>query len=213
MSFFVTLDLSRKIVIINSMKKLLIAIFLSMFLNPVSAESVKPVQLDVRDYDAIEIPAGSFFGVESAQEISTQYCQNGYKVRFIATNDFYIDDTKVVPESTAFVGYVEDVHDPIVGTNASFKVKITKMILPDGFEIPVKGYIYSSNSNMIGGEMTPPAAWVKIPHYQWNIGNNTTLQVRPGRERKQGAHAVILSGEDRIIVLTEPLQITHTLTD
>ena len=195
------------------MKKLFLAIILSIFLNPALADTIQPVQLDVRDYNAIKIPAGSFFGVESAQEISTQYCQNGYKVRFIASNDFYIDDTKVVPENTTFIGYVEDVHDPIIGTNGSFKVRITKMILSDGFEIPVKGYIYSSNENTIGGEMSAPAQWRKMPHYQWNIGDKTTLQVRPGRMRSLGTHAVILSGEDRIIVLTEPLSVTHTLSD
>ncbi len=175
--------------------------------------TVEPVQIDLRGYNGIKIPAGSFIGVESAQEISTQYCSNGYKVRFMATNDFYIDDTNIVPVNTAFTGYVEDVHDPIVGTNSSFKVKITKMILPDGYEMPVNAYIYSSNNNMIGGEMTAPAAWRKMPHYQSKIGINTTLQVRPGRERQKGSHAVILSGEDRLVVFMEPLVITHTLTD
>ena len=171
------------------------------------------IRLEMRDYDAIELPAGSFIGVESMQEISTQYCQNGYKVAFISVNDLYMRDTNIIPLNTTFIGYVEDVHDPIIGTNASFKVKINKMILPDGYEIPMNGYIYSSNSNMIGGDMTAPAAWRKMPHYQGNIGNKSTLQIRPGRERKKGSHAVILAGEDRIIVLTEPLMITHTLTD
>lgn len=182
-------------------------------LQAVSAQSVEPVHIDLRGYNGVKVPAGTFIGVESAQEISTQYCSNGYKVRFIATNDFYLEDSNIIPEDTAFVGYVEDAHDPVVGTNASFKVKITKMILPDGYEMPIKGYIYSSNGNMIGGEMTAPAAWRKMPHYQSKIGINTTLQVRPGRERQMGSHAVILSGEDRLIVLTEPLVITHILTD
>ena len=52
-----------------------------------------------------------------------------------------------------------------------------------------------------------------MPHYQSKIGINTTLQVRPGRERQKGSHAVILSGEDRLVVFMEPLVITHTLTD
>ena len=106
------------------------------------------VQIDVREYDSIEVPAGTFIPVENAQEISTQYCQDGYKVQFISTNDLYMHETNIIPESTVFTGYVEDVHDPVVGTNASFKVKITKMILPDGFEMPVRGYLYSSNNNI-----------------------------------------------------------------
>ncbi len=187
--------------------------FVDGFFQTVEAQSVEPVHIDLRGYNGIKVPEGTFIGVESAQEISTQYCSNGYKVRFIATNDFYIGDTNIIPEDTAFVGYVEDAHDPVVGTNASFKVKITKMILPDGYEIPLTGYIYSSNGNKIGGEMSAPAAWRKMPHYQSKIGINTTLQVRPGRERQMGSHAVILSGEDRLIVLTKPLEITHVLTD
>ena len=198
------------------MKKILAILLMLIGVSivvPTFADEVQDVRLDLRDYDAIELPTGTFIGVESMQEISTQYCQNGYKVVFVTVNDLYMRDTNVVPENTAFIGYVEDVHDPIVGTNASFKVKINKMILPDGYEMPLNGYIYSSNGNKIGGEMTSPAAWRKMPHYQGNIGNKNTLQIRPGRERKKGSHAVILAGEDRIIVLIEPLMITHTLTD
>ncbi|MBR6098969.1 hypothetical protein IKP85_04410 [bacterium] len=198
------------------MKRFLAALCIGMLAIPVikvCAAQVEPVFMEVRDYNAIELPEGTFIGVESAQEISTQYCQEGYKVYFISTNDFYVDDTNVVPENTTFVGYVEEVHDPVVGTNGSFKVRITKMILPDKYEIPVNAYIYTSNGNMVGGEMSAPAAWRKMPHYQSKIGNNTTLQLRPGRERQKGSHAIILSGEDRLIILTKPLTITHTVTD
>jgi len=196
------------------MKRILTLIFSVIFMAlPSKADTLPEVSIDVRGYDAIELPAGTFIRAESIQEISTQYCQNGYKVGFITTNDLYMKDTNVIPESTLFIGYVEDVHDPVVGTNASFRVKITKMILSDGFEMPVDASIYSSNGNKIGGELTMPAAWVKMPHYQGNIGNKNTLQVRPGRERRKGSHAMILSGEDRIIMLESPLMITHTLTD
>lgn len=198
------------------MKRILAAFVISLMAVPVTqviAEQVEPVFVEMRDYNAVELPEGTYISVESAQEISTQYCQDGYKVRFITTNDYYVDDTNVVPQDTTFIGYVEDVHDPIVGTNGSFKVKITKMILPDGYEMPVKAYIYSSNGNKIGGELTQPAEWRRMPHYQSKIGNNITLQIRPGRERKKGSHAIILSGEDRIVVFTKPLSITHIVTD
>lgn len=199
------------------MRKILAAFVISFLSVPFcygQQAELTPVHLELRDYAKIEIPAGTFISVESAQEISTQYCQEGYKVQFIATNNFYLNDTNIIPENTRFIGYVEDVHDPVIGTNASFKVKITKMILPDDYELPMNGYIYTSNGNMIGGEMTEPASWRKMPHYQSKIsGNSPTLQIRPGRERKEGGHAVILSGENSIVVLTEPLIITHTVTD
>lgn len=201
--------------ILNFTKKIIIFLFLIFGISSNCSFSVelKSIALDVRDYDNITLSAGTFIGVESAQEISTQYCSNGYKARFIVSNDYYVDDIKIIPENTVFIGYVEDVHDPIVGTNGSFKVRISKMVLPDGFEMEAKGYIYTSNNNMIGGQMTEPAEWRKMPHYQKNIGMNTTLQIRPGRTRKMGNHAVILSGEDILVVLTEPLNITHTLTN
>ena len=198
------------------MKKFLSGlIFTALFLPSVSAfgAEVTPVQIDVRDYDGIELPAGTFIPVENAQEISTQYCQNGYKARFLVTNDLFLEDVNVIPESSVIVGYVTDVHDPVIGTNSSFKIQTTKLILPDGYEIPMKGYVYTSNNNMFGGELTPPAEYIKMPHFQQKFGLNGTLQYRPGRTRQPGQHTFIQAGENKIIILTEPLYITHTLTN
>jgi hypothetical protein len=90
--------------------------------------------------------------------------------------------------------------------------------MPDGFEISTKGYIYTSNNNLIGGELTPPAEWVKVPHYQsqfqgiaWNR-RSATLQLRPGGKRSMGVHTTIPAGDQQIIILTAPTSITHTVT-
>lgn len=190
-----------------------IAGFISLLVAAEELPVVDNVQIKMRDYDEIEVPAGTFIPVVSAQEISTQYCPVGYKVRFTSTNDLFMRDTNIIPENTEFYGYIEKLNEPVVGTNASMIIKITKLILPDGFEMPVKGYIYTSNNNLIGGEMSAPAEWIKMPHYQSKIGNNTTLQIRPGRERKVGEHTIIKSGEDRLIILTDKAYITHTLTN
>ncbi len=181
--------------------------------TPADVQTVENVKLDMRGYNEVEVPAGTFIPVVSAQEISTQYCPVGYKVRFTSTNDLYMQDVNVIPQNTEFYGYIEKLNEPVVGTNASMIIKISKMILPDGFELPLKAYIYTSNNNLIGGEMSAPAEWVKMPHYQSKIGNNTTLQIRPGRARKVGEHTVIKSGEDRLIILTDTAYITHTLTN
>ena len=174
---------------------------------------MEDVQLDLRSYDVIEVPAGTFIPVISAQEISTQYCPVGYKVRFTSTNDLFMYETNIIPENSEFYGYVEQIHEPVVGTNASMVIKINKVILPDGFEMPIRGYIYTPNNNLIGGGISEPASWIKMPHYQSGIGNNTTLQIRPGRERKMGSHTTITSGENRIIILSDSAWITHTLTN
>lgn len=182
-------------------------------------EPLQNIQLEMRNYDEIILPVGTFIPVINLQEISTETCPEGYKVKFIATNDLFMYETNIIPRNTEFYGYIEKINEPVVGTNASMKVKITKIIMPDGFEIPIRGYLYTSNNNLIGGELTPPSEWVKMPHYQskfqgisWNH-RGATLQIRPGGKRCMGQHTKISAGEQQIIILTAPASITHTLTD
>ena len=165
----------------------------------------------LRDYDAIEIPRGTFIPVISTQEISTANCDIGLKVNFISTNDLFLYETKVIPQETVFFGYIEKINEPIVGTNGSMIIKITKLKLPDGFELPVRGYLYSSGGTLIGGEITQPASYDKKPSYRQ--GFKTMVGYAPGPERKMGEHKVITSGADLMIILASPLLITHTVTN
>lgn len=204
------------------MRKIILLTFLIAFLGiPVFAGEnlVEPIQLEMRNYDEIILPVGSFIPVITTQEISTETCPEGYKLKFISTNDLFMYETNIIPRNTEFYGYIEKINEPVVGTNASMKIKITKLIIPDGFEIPIKGYLYTSNDNIIGGELTPPAEWIKMPHYQsrfqgtaW-IDRGATLQLRPGGKRCMGNHTKIPAGDHQIIILTAPAGITHTITD
>lgn len=196
----------------------LVGILINIPQSCIAAEIV-PVQLELKGYDEIILPTGSFVPVLSTQEISTETCPEGYKVKFISTSDLFMYETNIIPRESEFYGYIEKINEPVVGTNAAMKIKITKMIMPDGFETPVKGYIYTSNNNMIGGELTPPADWVKMPHYQskfqgisWNH-RAATLQMRPGGKRSMGVHTKIPAGDQQIIILTAPVPITHTITN
>lgn len=200
------------------MKKLLA--FLIIFTGmAVWAEEFDNIQLPMRDYDGIELPAGTFIPVMSAQDISTQYCPEGYKVKFISTNDLYLYETNILPKDTEFYGYIEKINEPVVGTHASMKIKITKLKLQDNFEIPLKAYIYTTNNNLIGGGLTAPAEYVKMPHFQRRFQGNfwshrgATLQIRPGGRRMMGEHTRINAGENELIILTSPAWITHTLTN
>ena len=211
----------EKNVIINRMKRLLLILLigmLSFYNGSIAAEeenepAIEDVQLELRSFDVVEVPAGTFIPVVSAQEISTQYCPVGYKVRFTSTNDLFMHEANILPENSEFYGYVEQIHEPVVGTHASMIIKIVKVVLPDGFEMPLKGYIYTPNNNLIGGGISEPASWVKMPHYQSRFKNGITLQIRPGRDRKMGEHNTITSGENRIIILSDSAWITHTLTN
>ena len=182
-------------------------------------EKIQNVQFDMRDYDKVIVPAGIVIPVINMQEVSTETCPIGYKTKFVSTNDLYIEDTKIIPENSEFFGYIEKINEPIIGTNASMKIKITKLVFSDGFEVPIKGYIYTTNNNLIGGELTSPSEWVKMPHYQakyqgiaW-IHRGATLQIRPGGKRSMGSHVKLPTGERQLIILTAPAEITHTVED
>lgn len=202
------------------MKKILLTLILLFgFSNYCFADELDNIQLPMRDYDGIELPAGTFIPIVNTQEISTEYCPEGYKVKFISTNDLYLHETNVIPKGTEFYGYIEKINEPVVGTHASMKIKVTKLVLSDTFEIPIKGYIYTSNDNLIGGGLTAPAEYVKVPHYQqlfqgrfWSH-RGPTLQIRPGAKRKMGEHTKVNAGEEGLIILTSPAYITHTLTN
>ncbi len=189
-------------------------IFLSFCgLKVFSAEPMNNIQLEMRDYDPVELSAGTFIPVLNAQEISTQYMTEGQKLKFIATNDLFMYETKIIPEDTMFEGYIEKMNEPVIGTNASMIIRISKITLPDGYAMPMKGYIYTSNNNLIGGGMSEPEEWIRMPHYQSRLKGTASLQIKPGEKRKMGEHTTLQSGLDLMIILTEPLEITHILTN
>ena len=213
----------RKVVIIVGMRKVfLILSIISVFcaqnvwaedLQLRSISNMEDVQIDMRGYNAIEVPAGTFIPVMNAQEISTQYCSDGYKVKFIVTDDMYMHDTNIIPKETQIYGYVENIHDPVVGTNASMKIRVSKLVYVDGVEVPIKGYLYHANGNMFGGELSEPVKYRKVAHRQLRMGLYPTLQIKPSYERKMGVHTTIPSGYNGVVVLTAPAEITHTLTN
>lgn len=175
----------------------------------VSGADLQNVQLDMRGYDTVEIPAGTFIPVMNTQEISTQYCPEGYKVGFLVTTDMFMYDNNIIPKDTEIYGYVENIHAPVIGTNASMKIRVAKMVLPDNTEIPIKGYIYNANNNVFGGGISEPVSYRKVAQRQIRV-HYTTLQVKPVYERKMGTHTVIQTGANLIVVLTAPAEIIHT---
>lgn len=174
---------------------------------------VQATEPELRGYDEFDIPAGTHIPVISLQEFSTAYCEEGDKVSFETTTDIYMYNKNVIPQGTRLTGYIDKKNEPIIGTHAAMKVFINKMYLPDGYEIPIKSYIYTSNNNLIGGGLTPPAKYIRIPHYQrWAMFRAMgTLQCVPGGERTMGEHVTIASGADLIVVLVAPIHMSHTI--
>ena len=99
------------------------------------------------------------------QEFSTAYCEEGDEVAFKVTSDIYLYNKNVIPEGTKLVGYIDKKNEPIIGTHAAMRVFVNKMYLTDGYEVPIKAYVYTSNNNLIGGGLTEPADYIKKPHY------------------------------------------------
>ena len=143
------------------MKRILLILGLLLITQNVQAVELQNVQLEMRDYDAIEVPAGTFIPVMNTQEISTQYCSEGYKVKFLVTTDLYLHDTVIIPKDTAIYGYIEKINDPVVGTHASMKIRVSKLVYTDGVEIPIRGYLYTSNNNLFGGGISDPVKYKK----------------------------------------------------
>ncbi len=206
------LDKRIKNIIYNTgMKKILIlicAIFLLSCLVQAEPELA-------RDYDGIEVPTGSFIPVLSLQDFSTAYSDSTNELKFVCYNNVYEFETVIIPKGTVFYGFIEKKNEPVIGTHASMVVRITKLVYPDGFSIPMVGYIYTTNGNLIGGQMTAPEVYDKVPHYHKHIARHFlgVQQYVPGATRKMGEHVTVASGANLLIVLTKPLYITHTLSN
>lgn len=184
---------------------LLIAVF---FVPKIQAEPYL-----ARDYDGIEVPKGTFIPVLALQDFSTAYSDNTNELKFVCYNDVYEFETVIIPKGTIFYGFIEKKNEPIIGTHASMIVRITKLVYEDGFTIPMTGYIYTPQGNLIGGEMTLPEHWDKMPHYHKGIARHFVgvQQYVPGKSRRMGEHVTVTSGANLLIVLTQPLYITHTI--
>ena len=187
------------------MKKFIVAVLTCFFSLAFAAE------VNLRDYDEYDIPQGTHIPVISLQEFSTAYCEEGDSLNFITTSSIYLYNKNIIPEGTRLSGFIEKKNEPVIGTNAAMKVFINKMYLTDGYEIPLKAYISTANNNTIGGDLTPPAKYIKIPHYQrWTMFRAMgTLQCIPGAERKMGEHVTVSSGAELIVVLVAPIHMTH----
>lgn len=191
------------------MKKIIILFLILIFcgLNKSFADE----NCALRDYTEIIIPQGTFIPVINSQEISTFYSDIGTKVQFICPTDLYIYETNVIPTNSEIFGYIEQLREPIAGTNASMKIKVVRLKLPDGTILPMRGYIYTKKGNIIGGEQTAPASYDTKPSFRQ--GCKKAVGYVPGASRKMGEHKTIAPGTDLLVVLTGPIYITHTVTN
>lgn len=197
----------RNIIIIGMLKRIFTIV--AIFITCVCFAS-EPV---LKDYYEYQIPAGYFIPIMSLQEFSTAYTEEGEELNFVTTNDIYLFNKNVIPQGSKLKGYIEKKNEPVRGTNAAMKVFINKLYLSDGYEIPIKAYISTTNDNIIGGELTQPEKYNKVPHYQrWSMFRACgVLQYVPGSQRRMGEHVTVSSGANLKMVLVAPINMTHTV--
>ena len=149
------------------------------------------------------VKSGMFVKVMSAEEINTLVADKDDVVKFINLQDMYVYETNVIPENTVFYGIVEDVREPVRGTDGAIKIFINKMITPDNQEYEIKGHIYTPNANYIGGKTTSSMYYHKL--YNHSRGFRPMLQVVPLNILEQGRHTVIRAGSEFFIVIEEDI--------
>lgn len=150
----------------------------------------------------LKIQKGAFLNAINQREISTQTADEDDIVTFLNPQTMYIDDDIVLPSGAVFVGKITTVREPVQGTNGVLKINIFKVIFPDNTEHPMDGYVGNKDDQIIGGEMTAPLYYDKVPHYPsgWNKG---VLQFCPTNVYQHGKHTVIKTGKEVTILLRQ----------
>lgn len=158
------------------------------------------------EYSPVVIKKGAFLKALNLVEISTVLADIGDEVSFISPIDMFVGEINAVPQDTKFYGHIEDIKEPVQGTNGAIKIKIDKMITPNRRTIPLNAYIYSQNDNYIGGELTPAKYYHRMPHYTQGWGGGV-LQYTPSNVRFFGQHTLIKPGAELLIIINEDLKI------
>lgn len=159
-------------------------------------------EMENQQKKTLRIQKGAFLNAINQREISTQTADEGDIVTFLNPQTMYIDDEIVLPASAIFVGKITTVREPVQGTNGVLKINIFKVIFPDNTEHPMDGYVGNKDDQIIGGEMTAPLYYDKVPHYPsgWNRG---VLQFCPTNVYQHGKHTVIKTGKEVTILLRQ----------
>ena len=154
----------------------------------------------------IYVQKGTFIKAITPIEISTSDSDIGDDVYFINTSDMYIKNTNAIPRGSKLIGKIEDIREPVQGTNAAIKIRIDTIITPEKREIPTNAYLFGDSNNYIGGEMTPPAYYHRMPHYTEGLKGGV-LQYTPSNIRSFGEHKIIKAGSEVFIILNDDLKI------
>jgi len=151
----------------------------------------------------LKIKSGSFIKVMSLDETDTLRADISDKIKFINLNDVYVLETNAIPKNTIFYGIIEDVREPVRGTDGALKILIDRMIMPEGGEYDIKAHIYNPNSNYTGGKTQPYAYYRKV--YTHSARLRPMLQAVPLTVQENGRHTVIRPGTEFFIIIEDDI--------
>ena len=164
------------------------------------------MMITARSFADSYIPKGSFVNGILAQTISSEFNNKQDAVKFLITQDFYSDNTIIIPKNSVFIGYVSDLKKAEQGRNGYFSVDFYGMLLPTGETIPMKGHLFSSSSsNILGGELTRRSGYKKTMHRSECFGRRGILQLNQYGPRILGSETKIKAGSEMVIMLDEDM--------
>ncbi len=157
-----------------------------------------------KSFAEMVIQKGSYINGVLVQTISSEYNNPQDAVKFLITQDFYINNTVVLPKNTLFVGFVSNLKKAEQGRNGYFSVDFYGIILPTGETIPMKGHLWSSSSsNIFGGELTRRSGYKKIMHRSECFGRRGILQMSEYGPRILGSETKIKAGTEAVVMMDE----------
>lgn len=160
----------------------------------------------------IELQKGAFLLAYPKKMISTAKMQEGDSVYFIAPADVWVNETKIIPKNSVFIGYVDMLKMPIKGINAAFSMKIKVVVFPDGKAHPLSATVSNGSNTVIGGDLAPAVSYNKMAHlYRTRFRWSGTTQWVPSGDYEMGRH-VSISPRDKVnIILDEAFAIPEGL--
>ena len=153
---------------------------------------------------AQKISAGTFIKAAPLAEINSAIADKGDSAAFINLYDMYIYETNVLPANTIFYAVIDEVREPVPGRNASIKMSVSKMVLPDNRVYKIKGRVCSaSGKDYTGGETAQAAYYRKVYHHSYRL--RPFLQIAPLNISGQGRHVIIRPGSEYFILLEDDI--------
>lgn len=197
------------------MKQLLGLIFLILLFAAQSASALYG-NYDEFAQDAAEqeasvpkiIPKGSVFRGFMGQTVSSEFNNNGDRVKILIPSDFTYENEVLIPKNTLFIGEVLNIEKAQQGRNGLFSVDIVGIVFPDGRSFPIKGYVSSAKNNKVfGGEFSRRSGHKNTLHRSACFGRKGTLQLLQNGPRVMGKETLINMGDFVTIIIDEAINI------